>query len=250
MSRSPDRVSSPAGRTRSPTRSPVRSPSRRSRSPARSPGRDSNGATNVGNNIYVANLAIRTPEEDLNQMFAKYGKVTYCRLVRDPRSGDSRGFGFVTMDTVDEADEAIRHLDQTEVDGRVIHCEKAKRGRPRSPTPGRFLGNDASRRPTERFDRDRRGGDRYDRRDRGYDRDRDRGYDRGRSDGDRYRPAADDRDRYRSSGGGSSSYDDRDRYRSSGGGGGGGYEDRYRGSSGGGSSGGGRYSPHSRDSYR
>lgn len=58
----------------------------------------------------------------------------------DPHSRESRGFGFVTMETPEEADAAIEGLNATEVQGRVLSVQKARRGRARTPTPGRYHG--------------------------------------------------------------------------------------------------------------
>ncbi|KAJ7938004.1 hypothetical protein B0H13DRAFT_1851950 [Mycena leptocephala] len=52
---------------------------------------------------------------------------------------ESRGFGFVTMETPEEADAAVA-LDGTELGGKVIGVEKARRRRARTPTPGRYYG--------------------------------------------------------------------------------------------------------------
>jgi len=142
---------------------------RRSRSPRRDEDREE--AKNAGNNLYVSNLSYKTTGSDLERMFEKFGKVVDCRLVTDPRTHESRGFGFVTMDTSDSADEAVRKLDRTEVDGRNITVEKARRNRPHEPTPGRYLGPpQASVKYAAGPDRSRDRGH-----DRGYERDSYRG---------------------------------------------------------------------------
>ena len=96
--------------------------------------------SNRGNNLYVSNLSYRTKEEDLHELFGKHGKIKYCKVVRDPVSNESRGFGFVTFEEPADAKEALEHLEKTEIGGRAIHVEEAKRPRPYSPTPGRYLG--------------------------------------------------------------------------------------------------------------
>lgn len=58
----------------------------------------------------------------------------------DPHTRDSRGFGFVTMETPEDAEAAIQNLNATEHIGKVITVEKARRGRARTPTPGRYYG--------------------------------------------------------------------------------------------------------------
>jgi transformer-2 protein len=58
----------------------------------------------------------------------------------DPHTRESRGFGFIRMQNPDDAERAIAGISGTEVDGRVVTVEKAKRSRPRTPTPGRYYG--------------------------------------------------------------------------------------------------------------
>ncbi|KAI8979472.1 hypothetical protein BDF20DRAFT_869792 [Mycotypha africana] len=58
----------------------------------------------------------------------------------DPHTRESRGFGFIRMANPDEADRAMQGVSGTEIDGRIVTVEKAKRSRPRTPTPGRYFG--------------------------------------------------------------------------------------------------------------
>lgn len=153
-------------------------------------------------------------ESELEELFAKYGAVDKCQIMTDPHTRESRGFGFVNMVDVTGADSAISSLSGTSIAGRTLSIEKAKRKRPRTPTPGKYFGPPKARRGRPRYDdryRDSRRdyGRRYDdrsryddpyRRPRYDDRDdyRDRYY-RGRDRGDRgdrYGPRYDDRDRY------------------------------------------------------
>lgn len=76
----------------------------------------------------------------LEEAFAKFGKVAKASVVYDPHSRESRGFAFVTMDTVEEAEAAIAGLHNSELAGKPITVEKARRGRARTPTPGKYLG--------------------------------------------------------------------------------------------------------------
>jgi RNA recognition motif-containing protein len=52
--------------------------------------------------------------------------VTEVHLVVDPWTRESRGFGFVTMGTVEEADRCIKYLNHSVLEGRVIMVEKVK----------------------------------------------------------------------------------------------------------------------------
>lgn len=185
--------------------------SSRSRSPGRGGGgggRDSEPGQNPGNNLHVSGLSHKVDSRDLEAAFAKIGRVQKASVMYDPHSRESRGFGFVTMETGEEADAAITALNTTDLMGKTLNVEKARRGRARTPTPGRYYGppkrdEPAGERPYDprpydsRYSRDyddrgprRGGGGRdYDRGDRGYDRgdrgggyggrDYDRGGDRG-----------------------------------------------------------------------
>eukprot|EP01018_Ginkgo_biloba_P001732 Gb_39431 [translate_table: standard] len=50
--------------------------------------------------------------------------VVECRLVVDPRTRESRGFGFVTMDTLEDAERCVKYLNRSTLEGRVITVEK------------------------------------------------------------------------------------------------------------------------------
>ncbi|XP_075503851.1 uncharacterized protein LOC142541134 isoform X2 [Primulina tabacum] len=95
-----------------------------SQSPSRSMSRDSSDAENPGNNLYVTGLSTRVSWRDLEKHFSSEGKVEDVRLVVDPWTQESRGFGFVTMSTVGDADRCVKYLDRSVLQGRVISVEK------------------------------------------------------------------------------------------------------------------------------
>ncbi|KAI9388293.1 hypothetical protein POPTR_009G041700v4 [Populus trichocarpa] len=104
------------------SRSLSRSSSRsRSRSRSRSYSRD---VENPGNNLYVTGLSPRITKKELEKHFSAEGTVIDVHLVVDPWTRESRGFGFVTMSTVEEADHCIKYLDRSVLEGRVITVEK------------------------------------------------------------------------------------------------------------------------------
>ncbi|KAJ0103102.1 hypothetical protein Patl1_04185 [Pistacia atlantica] len=84
------------------------------------------GVGKPGKNLFVAGFSFLTTERDLERKFSRFGRVQDVRIVRDKRSGDSRGFGFLSLETDEDADAAIRALDETEWNGRVILVEKSK----------------------------------------------------------------------------------------------------------------------------
>lgn len=74
-------------------------------------------------------------------LIARYlPQIQKCQVMRDPHTKDSRGFAFVTMETAEEAEAAIAGLNATELMGRTVNVEKARRGRARTPTPGQYHG--------------------------------------------------------------------------------------------------------------
>ncbi|XP_038690449.1 serine/arginine-rich splicing factor SR45a-like isoform X3 [Tripterygium wilfordii] len=101
-----------------------RSLSRSKRSRSRSRSQDSGEVGNPGNNLYVTGLSTRVTNADLEKFFSKEGKVLECHLVTDPRSRESRGFAFVTMETVKEADRCIKYLNRSVLEGRLVTVEK------------------------------------------------------------------------------------------------------------------------------
>ncbi|EGZ27705.1 hypothetical protein PHYSODRAFT_472294 [Phytophthora sojae] len=67
---------------------------------------------NPGNNLYVANLATRVGERDLQELFSKFGRVDKCEVIVDPVTRESRGFGFVTFEDVRDAEDAVKEMNK------------------------------------------------------------------------------------------------------------------------------------------
>jgi RNA recognition motif-containing protein len=76
--------------------------------------------------IYVGNLSFNTTDEQLGQLFLPYGHVSSSRVIADKFTGRSRGFGFVEMDSNEEADKAIAELNGKNVEGRDLNVNEAK----------------------------------------------------------------------------------------------------------------------------
>ena len=66
--------------------------------------------------------------QDVIRKFEKYGNVKEVRIVRKI-TGESRGFGFVEMETPDDAKDVVHHLDGAEWNGRRLKVEVAKHPR-------------------------------------------------------------------------------------------------------------------------
>jgi cold-inducible RNA-binding protein len=82
--------------------------------------------------LFVGNLSFYTQSETLEEVFEEFGEVLDCYIPTDINNGDSRGFGFVTMEK-DPANAAVEGLNGFELDGRIISVNEA---RPRAPKEG------------------------------------------------------------------------------------------------------------------
>ncbi|PKI66473.1 hypothetical protein CRG98_013129 [Punica granatum] len=96
-----------------------------SRSVSRSRSRSlSSDVENPGNNLYVTGLSPRTTKKELEKHFSSEGTVVDVHLVVDPWTRELRGFGFVTMSSIEEAERCIKYLDRSVLESRIITVEK------------------------------------------------------------------------------------------------------------------------------
>ena len=95
---------------------------------------------NPGSNLFVTGIHPRLTEIEVTRLFEKYGDVEKCQIMLDPHTKESRGFGFVKMVTAEQADAAKEGLQGDVIEGRTLSIEKARRSRPRTPTPGKYFG--------------------------------------------------------------------------------------------------------------
>jgi RNA recognition motif-containing protein len=82
--------------------------------------------------MYVSNLSFHTNEEALKALFSQFGNVSSAKVITDRESGQSRGFGFVEMDVVAEAQLAMKSLNNKEIEGRALSVSVAKERAPRT----------------------------------------------------------------------------------------------------------------------
>jgi len=87
----------------------------------------------MGNKLYVGGLPYSVTEGRLEEIFAEYGSVASARVISDKFTGQSRGFGFVEMNSSEEAQKAIEALNGTQLDGRTLVVNEA---RPQEKRPG------------------------------------------------------------------------------------------------------------------
>ena len=75
--------------------------------------------------LFVGGLSWDTTEAQLQQLFESHGTVQEAIIVKDRDTGDSRGFGFVTMADRRDATKAIREVNGTELDRRTLVVKQA-----------------------------------------------------------------------------------------------------------------------------
>lgn len=95
--------------------------------------------------LYVGGLSYGTTEESLNNYFSQAGSVASAQIMSDKMTGRSRGFGFVTMGSDDEAQNAVSMLDGKEFEGRTLKVNEAR------PMTERPMGGGGSRGPRRDF---------------------------------------------------------------------------------------------------
>jgi len=86
----------------------------------------------MSNKLFVGNLSFDTTENDLQDAFAAYGTVVETNLMMDRTTGRPRGFGFITMNSPEEAQKAIAALNGSQLGGRALTVNIAK---PREERP-------------------------------------------------------------------------------------------------------------------
>ena|SRR5437870_6723457 len=80
----------------------------------------------MGKKLYVGNLAYGVTDSVLEQMFAAHGTVQSAQVIMDRDTGRSKGFGFVEMQSDQEAQAAISALNGKEIEGRALTVNEAR----------------------------------------------------------------------------------------------------------------------------
>lgn len=94
----------------------------------------------MNNKLYVGNLSFHLTSDDLGEYFAQIGTVESAKIIEDRDTGRSRGFGFVEMETEEDATAAIEQLNGEDFDGRNIVVNAARPREDRSGGRGRGHG--------------------------------------------------------------------------------------------------------------
>jgi len=76
--------------------------------------------------LYVGNLSKSTTQEELNTLFTQAGQVTSAEVIKDRKSGESKGFAFVTMSAQSEAEKAVSMFNAYSLSDHELKVSPAK----------------------------------------------------------------------------------------------------------------------------
>lgn len=76
--------------------------------------------------LFVGSLPWSIDDQKLQDTFERYGNVVSAKVITDRETRRSRGFGFIEMESASEAKDAIKALNESELEGRTIIVNEAK----------------------------------------------------------------------------------------------------------------------------
>ncbi|KAL5807142.1 hypothetical protein ACOSQ4_029875 [Xanthoceras sorbifolium] len=85
--------------------------------------------------LFITGISRLTTDDKLKEAFSPFGQLVEAKIIIDRMSGRSRGFGFVTYATIEEAEKAKEQMNATYLDGWVIFVDPAKPRESRPPPP-------------------------------------------------------------------------------------------------------------------
>ena len=94
--------------------------------------------------IYIGNLPYRITKNEITDFFATCGAIEHVHIATDRQTGDSKGFGFVTFETKEAAEKAVK-LNGTELKGRALRIDLARENPTREGGTGGGFGGGAPR---------------------------------------------------------------------------------------------------------
>ena len=75
--------------------------------------------------ILIRNIDRKLTQPEIVCLFRKYGRVTSCVIVKDEKTGESKGFGFADMPKLDEATKAIEELNGKKLGDSILRVKRA-----------------------------------------------------------------------------------------------------------------------------
>lgn len=92
-------------------------------------------------NLFVAGLPYDLDDDELMEIFEKFGVVKSAKVAMDKETGKSRGFGFVDMQNDDEARDAIENLNDISLGKKPLVVKQAEERQTGGGHPGGGGGN-------------------------------------------------------------------------------------------------------------
>jgi cold-inducible RNA-binding protein len=86
--------------------------------------------------LFVGNLSFNATQDQIQGLFGAHGTVVEVDVIKDKFTNRPRGFGFVTMETQEGAEAAIKALNGKELEGRALTVNIARPREERAPRPG------------------------------------------------------------------------------------------------------------------
>jgi len=80
----------------------------------------------VSTKLFIGSLPWSIDDQKLQDTFERYGNVVSAKVITDRETRRSRGFGFIEMESASEAKDAIKALNESELEGRTIIVNEAK----------------------------------------------------------------------------------------------------------------------------
>lgn len=80
----------------------------------------------MATNLFIGSIAFSATDDDLKAHFETVGAVKSAKIIQDRETGRSKGFGFVEMETEEDAAKAIEQLNNSELAGRPIVVNEAR----------------------------------------------------------------------------------------------------------------------------
>ncbi|XVF55325.1 hypothetical protein PTKIN_Ptkin06aG0028100 [Pterospermum kingtungense] len=83
--------------------------------------------------LFISGLSRETTDEQLTEAFNPFGQLVEAKVIRDRATGRSKGFGFVTYTSIEEAEKAREEMNAKFLHGWAIFVDPAKPREPRPP---------------------------------------------------------------------------------------------------------------------
>lgn len=99
----------------------------------------------MGKKLYVGNLPYSISNADLEKLFAPFGTIRSAEVINDRMTGQSKGFGFVEMESDEQADAAIAALNGKQHAGRALTVNEARPREDRGGSRGGYGGGGGGR---------------------------------------------------------------------------------------------------------